>query len=207
MKIISVFSQPDAKPFYAENEKDIWEKFKSGNLEVFSKIYQQHIKSLYNYGLTFTRDKDVVQDCVQDLFIYIWNTKENLGTTDNIKYYLFKALRRSILQKLASEERFENITKKQTDQELVQFSAEYLLIADQVAEEQKTMIFRAMKALNPLQYEAIYLKFFDNLSFEQVAEIMVMDKKATYKLISKAIEVLRKHSSFISAIFFLLNFF
>jgi RNA polymerase sigma factor (sigma-70 family) len=50
---------------------------------------------------------------------------------------------------------------------------------------------KALNSLTKRQKEAITLKFYDGLSYQEVAVLMAMSVRATYNLIYRAIEVLR----------------
>ncbi len=82
------------------NDREIWEDFKSGDKKATSKIYHENIQLLYRYGKKFTTDEDLIKDKIQELFYDLIRTRENVGTTDNIRFYLIKALRRRIFSEL-----------------------------------------------------------------------------------------------------------
>lgn len=47
----------------------IWESFLCGDDEAYTYIYRQYSQALYAYGMHFTSDKGLVEDCIQDVFI------------------------------------------------------------------------------------------------------------------------------------------
>jgi RNA polymerase sigma factor (sigma-70 family) len=173
----------------------VWRQFKAGDRQVFSQIYRQYLPSLYNYGMKVAAETELVKDCIQELFIYLWKTRQNLGDTDCIQFYLFKALRRRIV---AAQEETARSTKKMKSeaegQPAAEFSYEHLLVCRQVEEEQQQRLTLSLNALTKRQREAIVLKFYDNLSFQQVAEVMSLNIKSTYNLISKAIEAMKENA-------------
>ncbi|GEO03577.1 DNA-directed RNA polymerase sigma-70 factor [Adhaeribacter aerolatus] len=178
----------------APNDSTRWELFKSGDRDAFSEIYQAHIQALYSYGTKICPETEVVEDCIQELFIYLWQTKENLGPTNNIKFYLFKSLRRRLqvsAEAHTKRNKFSNAFAK--EEPMAEASPEHVLIAANVQENQQERMQQAMLTLTKRQREAIYLRFYDNLSFQEIAEIMGLQLKSTYNLISKAIEMLREH--------------
>jgi RNA polymerase sigma factor (sigma-70 family) len=185
----------------ASSKPDIvlWSQFKAGDRHVFSQIYRQYIQPLYNYGMKVADDPELVEDCIQELFIYLWKTRQNLGDTDSIKFYLFKALRRRIV---ATQEEVVRTTKKNesigTSHQAAEFSHEQYLVYRQLEEEQQQRLTRSLDTLTKRQREAIMLRFYDNLSFQQVAEVMSLNIKSTYNLISKAIEALKENAPVVS---------
>lgn len=173
----------------AEDEV-LWESFKGGDREAFSEIYYRYIHVLYFYGINISGNAALTEDCIQDLFIYLWDNRERLGKTDNIKYYLFTSLRRKILLDVKKDRK----TKLQEPGSLPQaadLSYEHTLIFNQTKSEEKAMLNRAVLSLTKRQQEAIRLRFYDNLSFKEVADSMSLSIKATYNLISRALHILR----------------
>ena len=81
-----------AHSFENLSEKQLWQLFKNGSEDAYAFIYHKYFHVLYNYGRQFSDSKEGVKDCIQDLFVEIWDRKENLGDTDSIKFYLFKLL-------------------------------------------------------------------------------------------------------------------
>jgi RNA polymerase sigma factor (sigma-70 family) len=177
------------------SDQQLWRAFKGGDRPAFSHIYRCHIQSLYNYGMKVAEDADLVEDCIQELFIYLWKTRENLGDTDSIKFYLFKALRRRIV---TSQEESMRLSKKKISasesQESAEYSHEQFLVSRQLEEEQQHQLQLSLKALTKRQREAITLRFYDNLSFQEVAEVMSLNIKSTYNLVSKALDALKEKS-------------
>jgi RNA polymerase sigma factor (sigma-70 family) len=181
------------EPVFAAPDAVLWRQFKEGDRQVFSYIYRQYIQALYNYGIKVAEDSALVEDCIQELFIYLWKTRQNLSDTDAIKFYLFKSLRRRII---STQEEMLRLNKKNAGitkgREIAEFSHEHLLVSRQVEAEQQEKLSNSLNALTRRQREAITLKFYDNLSFQEVADVMSLNIKSTYNLISKAIEVLKE---------------
>ncbi len=75
----------------------LWQEFQQGSETAFSRIYRLHASLLYGYGMKLVKDKELIKDCIQDLFIEMWNTKNRLGSVKNIKSYLFKSIRRKLI--------------------------------------------------------------------------------------------------------------
>jgi RNA polymerase sigma factor (sigma-70 family) len=190
-----------------ETDADLWEAFKSGNEEAFARIYHTLVQDLYNYGLNIAAAPELVEDCIQDLFIYIWDTKDKLGRTDNIKFYLFTALKRRILVKTEENQKKDLLLHTTwISSEKPDFSSEALLLSSQQEQEQSERLEKALQALTPRQREAIYLRFYDKLSYAQIASIMSLTIQSTYSLIARAMEGLREQMHLVLVHLFLLLF-
>ncbi|MCR9014128.1 RNA polymerase sigma factor [Aquiflexum gelatinilyticum] len=174
------------------DDASIWNLFKSGNESAFIKIYESNFDRLYAYGLRITKDKDLVKDSIQDLFIELRKGRNNLGNTDNIKFYLFKCLKRKIIKE--SGKWYSNLEDINDNYFFsFNFSHEHHLINRQIDEEQVMKLDLAVKKLSPRKKEVIYYFFYEGLSYQQIQEIMGLENiKSARNLIYKALDFLRE---------------
>jgi len=82
------------------SDKKIWDDFRRGEAYALSSIYHQHVQLLFRYGKKFSNDDELVKDTIQDLFFDLIRTRENLGETDNIPFYLMASFRRKLAKTL-----------------------------------------------------------------------------------------------------------
>ena len=175
-------------------EKQLWQRFKEGSEEAFSSIYHTHYNVLYNYLNKIGRDENLSNDCIQDLFFKLWRDREKLGDVQSIKFYLLTSARRAILKKIKKERAFDKKIKAagyhETD---ITFAQEELLIQDEEADELKKKIADLLNSLPKRQKEAIYLKYYEGLSYDEVAELMEVNYQSVVNLIYKAFQAFKKH--------------
>ncbi len=178
----------------SENERLIWSSFRGGNRKALDYIFEKHIRLLFAYGSKITKDQALVEDSIQDVFVELWRKREILSDTDNIKLYLLKSLRRKIVRTLSVQNRLHVVVLDESayDDEL-EFSVEFHLIQEQTSLEQRQQLKTALTQLSKRQREAIYLKFYEHLTYEEISEMMSLSIKSTYKLIGKAIDSLRSY--------------
>lgn len=151
------------------------------------------VQDLYNYGLKVAADPELVEDCIQDLFIYIWDSKEKLGATDNIKFYLFTALKRRILVKKEEKHKKDNLLQAAHSRgEQADSSLESRHSSFQTEEDPGARLEQALQSLTMRQREAISLRFYDKMSYADIASMMSLTVPSTYSLIARAMEVLRE---------------
>lgn len=187
----------------------VWDKFKEGNEAALSRIYHSHIDSLYNYGVKFNNNGDFVKDCIQELFFELINNRANLGSTNNIKFYLLKSLRRKIARnsKKIIPLRFESNGGEDIDNHAP--SAENMMIDEETNFEMEGKVKILLQKLSKRQKEAIYLKFYQELGYEEISEIMSISYQSARTIIFKAIKTLRQEvgNSNIISMFLLLRIF
>lgn len=191
-------------------DAQLWELFKAGDKKAFDIIYDRLFQPLCGYGDKICEDKNLVEDVIQDLFISLWTRRGNLGGTDSIKFYLFRCLRRMLIRRMQQEEKRNSpySSASRTNFQL-ELSAKAPSVAiSEEEEERKQILSQALHKLTDRQREAIYLKFYNNLSFQEVAEVMEIEVRSVYNLVGRTIDILRadfknKHSTEVISLSFI----
>ena len=171
----------------------LWQNIKRDNELAFSIIYKKYTQRLYNYGMHCCHDRDLVMDCLQELFVSIWDKRKQLTTVHSVGSYLFKSFRRLLMKKLSWRKRFlQSIDLKQEKYFEIALPADALIEIVELQEEQSEKLRRSLVTLTKRQREAIFLKFYNDLSYSDIASIMDLQVDSVYNIISKAIESLRQ---------------
>ena len=176
------------------NDHQLWEHLKAGSQEALKCIYDSHIESLLQYGCRFSHDRETVEDCLHDLFLYLWNNRKGLSPTDSIQRYLMVSLRRRIFQRLKGNYRS---LDEDHDSFHAEISIETQLILDEETAEHQTAIKEAFDHLSDRQKEAIYLKYYQKLPYESICEIMNLNYQSARNLIFNGIQTMRKVMTFV----------
>jgi RNA polymerase sigma factor (sigma-70 family) len=171
-------------------DEAIWSTFKTGDKHAFGILYHRYFKIMYQYGIRIADDQDFVKDCIHDLFVEIWKSRESLSQPNSVKGYLLSAIQRKIIRQL------NRLRSRQQELSLMSLPTvvschEENIIEYQTDLEQQHSVTKAMKSLTKRQQEAITLKFYGNLCYKEIATIMCISVDSTYNLISKAVDVLQ----------------
>jgi len=178
----------------SQDDQILWQLFKGSHKDAFKEIYFAHFNSLYEYGQRIARDKEFVEDAIHDLFIKLWNNKDTLGDVQSIKPYLLVSLRSILLNKLTKNKHvsyFSWIDQEDLPFEMV-FSVESAYLKQEKEIIQKQELLKALNSLTGRQKEVIWLRYFEDVEYEKIAEIMGISLKATYKLKARGIENLKE---------------
>lgn len=177
-------------------EAALWHAFKKGNDEAYAFIYRTYAPQLYNYGRHLSKDQPLVEDCLHDLFVHLYQHRSTLGETDSIKFYLFRSLRRRIAESAQQQGKFTDSTEEDGYRYTgVTPSPESLLIEDQSGQFQQQYLQEAMEQLPKRQRESLYLLYYNNLSYQEVAAIMSLEVRTVYNQVHNALNALKKHLS------------
>jgi RNA polymerase sigma factor (sigma-70 family) len=192
---------------HKDNSSDIalWTQVRLGDEEAFSSLFERYYGSLVNYGKTLMTREDRVKDCVQDVFVNIWTYRYKLNEAIVVKAYLLSSVRKRIARLHGREHIFSNIKSIDSLEFLFDFSIEDRLIADETTAKKVEQLNKSINQLSDRQKEAIYLRYHQGLSVEQVAEVLNLNYQSTKNLLHRAILQLRKDLP-ISVLFLLLNF-
>lgn len=181
---------------HTENIDDfvLWQAFKRGDRSAFETLLHQYYPLLLNYGIRFCRDKDFVKDSVHDLLVEIWNRREHLGDVVSVKSYLLQALRKNIIRESKRLKWFREADKLSDDHEFdVEFSIETYLISREIETESLQKLQSELDKLTKRQREAIFLRFTQDLSYEEIANIMAINYRSVINLIHEAIKSIRQN--------------
>lgn len=182
------------------SETIIWKELKEGDTSALGELYDIYIDDLFSSGMQQAQDKGYVMDCIHDLFFDLYKYRRKLAMTDNVKYYLFKSLKRKINRKyhrkiipvsmeshLAINEKQKNYTK----------SHEEVIILSELTSEKSAKLFAALSSLSKKQKKALSLRFNEEKSYQEIAEIMGVSIQTSRTTIYRALKSLRGNNSII----------
>ena len=168
-----------------------WKLFLEGDDQAYSWIYTHYIQVLYNYGLQITPDSEIVKDCSQDVFVKIYKAKKKLTVPQNPKVYLMIALKNNIYNTFNQERLQKNyaFSLYQTEEQL---TVKNEFIDQEARHEEMNNIKRMMKILTPRQREVIYYRFIEELSYDDICQIMGLNYQSAYNLLQRSLQKIRE---------------
>ena len=172
----------------------LWQALKRSEKAAFEILLKKYYPIVLNYGVRFYKDKEFVKDCVQDLFIEIWNRREYLADVVSVKSYLLQSIRKNIIRESSRLKWFREADKISDDHDFdVEFDIETYLISREVENELLQKLRFELDKLTKRQREAIFLRFNQDLSYEEIAIIMDINYRSVVNLIHEAIKAIRKN--------------
>lgn len=169
----------------------IWNEFRKGSKEALETIYEDNYSSLYHYSMKFSIDYDLIKDLIHELFIELINSGSKLSNTDNIRFYLLKALRNKLLKQLSENSKFTNKFEEAAGFNLID-SIESQLIKKEVEEQLKNQVIAAINKLSVKQQEIIYLRFYNDISYPEIAALFDVNIQTVRNLMNRAINSLKE---------------
>ncbi|MBS0030017.1 RNA polymerase sigma factor [Chitinophaga sp. 22321] len=177
-----------------QDEQFLWGRLCEGDRDAFAEIYRRYFPLLFRYCIRFTPDRALVKDVLQDFFSQLFLQRAGLAVTVNLKSYLLVSARRKLFRYLERSAKLPGSLDESTavlfDLEL---SPESILINRQHTEQATRLLQQQLNSLTLRQKEAIYLRFYESLTYEEIAEIMVLKEvKYARTLIYRAIAELKE---------------
>lgn len=188
-------------------DRVLWQDFLAGEVRAFEKLMSDNFRLLFRYGSKFSRDRELVKDSIQDLFLILWEKRDNLNPDAAVKPYLMASLRRLMHRQVSSRTWVGGEALQEEDDYFeIEFSVEDDYIRNEATHSRAHHLQKLINALPRRQKEVVYLKFFQELSREQIAEVMAVSPQTVSNLLQIAIRHLKTHWKAEFLIFFLLHF-
>ncbi|MBO0947734.1 RNA polymerase sigma factor [Fibrella forsythiae] len=170
------------------SDEQLWSKFRQGDQDALSEIYERHSKKLYAYGRKFTSDSDVVKDCLHDLFSDFLEKPASVSETGSVKMYLMKALRHRLL---SYHKKYTYASLDMLYELSLAPSIEDQIIENELIEWQIISTRHAIARLTKRQQEIIFLKYYYSFDNRAIAEIMVLNYQAVCNLLYRTLKTIR----------------
>jgi len=176
------------------NDIAIWTRLRQGEQDALVDLYNTFYVSLMNFGWKFNYGREDVRDSINQLFLQLWDKHHQLPAVQNVRSYLFTALRRELLARnksavlaIAKHQRFYDSANGE------QPAFEECLIGLQDKQEMATKIKKALSYLSDREKELICFRFFEDLGYDEIAQRCGITKRTAYNIIHAGLNTLRKH--------------
>ncbi len=179
----------------ANNDVQLWLQLKDGDELAFGKLLTAYFNPLQNYGYKFVQNEDFVKDCVQEVFIEIWNRRDRISTPDSVRAYLLSCVRKRVIREGYRQQilKDDTVTDLENEASFVEFSPEWSMIEQESIAETTHRIADALNKLPKRQREVIYLRFYQNLERDEIAAIMDVNPQSVSNLLQVAFKSFREH--------------
>lgn len=169
----------------------LWSSFLKGDQEAFRIVYKTYVQQLFEYGRIYTQDKNLIQDSIHDVFVDLYKYRKNIKATNNIKNYLFKSLKHSLLRALKKTKDISYVGESEPLL-CVEKSSEDILIEQDTCSQRVFQMRKALSLLSDRQREAIFLKYYLEYNYNEISQIMSLNYQSARNLVHRGIETLRK---------------
>ncbi|XOV91590.1 MAG: RNA polymerase sigma factor [Bacteroidota bacterium] len=190
--------------FSEKDERMVWQQFIEGDNKSLIYIYNKYVDVLYSYGRQHSKNYELIRDCIGELFCDLMDKRSGLSSAQSVKAYLFASLKRRVLKEKRRNGKF----LLEEDGFNFTYAEPPLSISGNLKEQDFAIINQKLNLLSVNQREAIYLHFYEGLSYAEIANILKIKIDSVRTLTYRALASLQKHinpyfSSFYALLIFL----
>ncbi len=176
------------------DEVALWDLLRQGDQKAFGELYQLFVQPLYSYSMSITTDRELIKDCLHDLFVELWKNHQNLGATTSVRFYLMASIKRKIVRHLEGSVK---TASNDYNYVLVQSdafqSAEMQMVEREGENQNARLLANGIERLSKRQREAISLKFYHNMDTDQISSAMKINPQSVYNLLFGALKCLKNN--------------
>lgn len=172
-----------------KEEHSLWERLKAGDTAAFGEISTRYYRLLFDYGRKFTKDRELIKDVIQDVLLLIWQKREQIDSNENVKLYLLKIVRNRLYKELQKQQL--RATEAYFEQMEFIDSEETLIISTESAQSSIAKLNLHLKNLPKRQQEVLFLKFYQDLSNDEIAEVMHINRQSVANLLHNGLRLLK----------------
>jgi RNA polymerase sigma-70 factor (family 1) len=158
-------------PEYLSYPPELLLRIASGDQAAFQQIYAGFYKRLYQFALALVKSREPAEEIVEDVFVRIWQKRQDISSIRNLRVYLYTATKNASLNYLSRKARasvtepFDHIHVELSETAL---TPEQILITTEIHQK----ILRTVEALPPRCKMIFKLVREDGLQYKEIAEIL-----------------------------------
>lgn len=170
---------------------ELWGLIQSADKEAFAYIFTTNSDDIFKYGQKFTTDCELIEDVIQDIFVRLWELKNTLVIHSSIRFYLFSTFRRELVRRLKINQKHQ-LLEDYHSSVTWEDSFQEILIENQITQESSMRISSALDNLSTRQKEAIYLKYMQDMTYEEISSLMGIKVPSLYNLVLKGLKSMKQ---------------
>ena len=167
-------------------------RFRSGESHAFGEIYIEFIDVLFAYGSKITNDRELLKDCIQDVFYNLHRCNMQLHHPEYLEFYLVRSLKNAIIQKVKKNKLESTLTDKEQSHFDLKFHAEQDIFDKESDELRIETLKRILISLDPQKRELLFLKFSTGLNYVEIGQLLKMNPDTLKKQVYRTLDQLRE---------------
>lgn len=172
-------------------DEELWNLCINGDKSALEELYKRFYPTLVLYGEKLIIDKEIVKDCIQELFVKLIRNHHKLKKTLYVKSYLLKALRNTIFDFLKKMKNTEDISLYENSFLSEDIFPELFPDEETTSDSHVRILMLAYKKLPSRQQEIIYLYYISDLKHEEIADILGINYQSSKNLLFRSLSNLR----------------
>lgn len=160
---------------------------------ILSSLYNRYVNTLYTYSVGLGFSQDICMDAIHDVFCKLALNEsrvEKLISEGREKFYLFCCLKNRLIDISRREGRTDKLDSK-TSVSGFEISIEESITDEEERKNLKAKVEELMSELTPSQKEAVYLRYMQEMSYEEIAQLLNITPESVRKNVFRAMNKMR----------------
>ncbi|NJN24614.1 MAG: sigma-70 family RNA polymerase sigma factor [Cyclobacteriaceae bacterium] len=171
--------------------EELWQQLRGGSQKAIEELYRFNYQVLYSYAFKICRDKDLSKDCVQELFVHLWEKKEKLSDVSRVRSYLLQSIWHSVVKRLKKDNKLLSIDENAHYGIDIVFSQEHLIIKKQTKKDNIRQLHDAFGKLSVREKEILFMQYYEGLTIDEIQQITELKYQSIKNLTHRAMTSLR----------------
>lgn len=156
-------------------DTELIERHKEGDTEAFPLLMKQSLKPIYHFAFQFTHDEASAQDITQETFIKAWKHLDRFDPEKKWRTWIFAIAKNTAYDYLKKKKTlpFSSFENDEGDN-LIEAIDDEKLLPDALLEKKEiaAMLDRALRGIPLPSREILILKYLEDFSLEEIADIL-----------------------------------
>lgn len=174
----------------SHTDADSWAGLKNDDPQALGHLYDAYVDKLFLAAMRLTDDRELAKDALQEVFIEVWTYRKSINEIRNTNAYLTKILRNILFRKFKVNTHLSLVMAPPTLPSPDQ-NAEELIISSDTDKEKQTRLQNAISVLTKRQKQILELRFYEGMSYEQIAKKLGMNYQSVNNLAFRTFRRLR----------------
>lgn len=174
----------------SHTDADCWAGLKNDDPQALGHLYDAYVDKLFLAAMRLTDDRELAKDALQEVFIEVWTYRKSINEIRNTNAYLTKILRNILFRKFKVNTHLSLVMAPPTLPSPDQ-NAEELIISSDTDKEKQTRLQNAVSVLTKRQKQILELRFYEGMSYEQIAKKLGMNYQSVNNLAFRTFRRLR----------------
>lgn len=169
-------------------EGSLCTRIEEGDQSAFRSFMDMYSKDLYHFALGYVNIREIAEEIVSDVFMEVWNNRQNLHQIQQIKSWLLIIVRNKAISHLRKEHPDTTVSFEEIEDYYIPFvqSPDH----DIISEEEIKKINHAISLLPPKCKEVFMLAKIEKIPYKEIAEILNISVKTINIHIAKALSLI-----------------
>ncbi len=153
-------------------DQELVNRAQNGDSRAFEKLVEKYMKRIYYLAYRMTRDHDSADELAQESFVKAYQALGSFKPGYNFYTWIYRICVNLSINFLKKERHTVSADQLHEKELLPEGSTGLDQLERMITSEQASIVRKALNALPPEQRSAFILKTYDNMSYEQIAEIL-----------------------------------